>query len=64
VGDAGVLLGPGDDLPVVAELLRLAVAEPSLRATLQPRGEARLEHYTAALVAERMRTTLLALAAR
>ena len=58
VGDAGVLLGDDDDLPVVAELLHLAVSDPTLRETLAPRGKARLEHYAARAVAQLMRTRL------
>ncbi len=58
LGDAGVLLEEGDDLPVVAELLRLA---PELRDTLRPRAEARLEHYAADRVATLMRDHLTSL---
>ncbi len=61
VGDAGVLLGPEEGLDVIAELLHLAVNEPGLRATLRPRAEARLEHFAADRVAERMRAHLEAI---
>jgi glycosyltransferase involved in cell wall biosynthesis len=57
VGDAGVLLGPGDDLAVVAELLDIAVTS-SLRATVRPRAEARLDHYAAPRVAALMQEHL------
>ncbi len=60
VGDAGVLLDDRDDLPVVAELLRLA---PELREDVRPRAEARLQHYAADRVAGLMRTHLEALCA-
>ncbi len=63
VGDAGVLLAEIDDLPVVAELLHLAVSDPSLRATLAPRAAARLDRYAAPRVAEHMRARLEELAA-
>ncbi len=54
VGDAGVLLDETDDIPVVAELLHLAVTS-DLRETLRPRAEARLAHYAADRVAAQMR---------
>ncbi len=57
-GDAAVLLSDGDGLPVVAELLAFA---GELRATVRPRGEARLEHYAAPRVAELMREHLTSL---
>jgi glycosyltransferase involved in cell wall biosynthesis len=63
VGDAGILLGPDDELPEVAELLHLAVSDQSLRDTLRPRAEARLDHYAADRVAAHMRTCLEELAA-
>ncbi len=58
VGDAGVLAGFDDDLPVIAELLRLA---PELRDTLAPRAQARLDHFEADKVAATMRAVLEAL---
>ncbi len=63
VGDAGMLLDAGDDLPVVAELLHVAVSDPSLRTALTPRGDARLDHYAAPRVASQMRSRLEELAA-
>jgi glycosyltransferase involved in cell wall biosynthesis len=63
VGDAGMLLSDSDDLGVVAELLRVAVSDPSLRETLAPRMQARLEHYAADRVAAHMRARLEELAA-
>ncbi|MGI8623615.1 MAG: glycosyltransferase, partial [Solirubrobacteraceae bacterium] len=59
--DAGVLLAPGDDLAVVAELLHLAVDDPGLRAELAPRARARLDHFAADRTADRMREALLGL---
>jgi glycosyltransferase involved in cell wall biosynthesis len=60
VGDAGVMLGPEDDLAVVAELLHITVGS-DLRATVQPRAQARLDHYAAPRVAELMREHLASL---
>lgn len=58
LGDAGVLLDGSDDVPVVAELLRLA---PELRDDVRPRAEARLDHYAAPRVASLMREHLTSL---
>ncbi|MDQ6606149.1 MAG: glycosyltransferase [Actinomycetota bacterium] len=58
VGDAGVLLGEGDDLATVAELLRIVVGEPDLRDELRARGRRRLEFYDHARAAGRLREAL------
>jgi glycosyltransferase involved in cell wall biosynthesis len=61
IGDAGMLLGEGDGLDVVAELLHVVVSSGELRASLAERGERRLEAYDAARVAEKMRAAVQAL---
>jgi glycosyltransferase involved in cell wall biosynthesis len=63
VGDAGVLLGPGDELEVVAELLRIVAEDAELRGSLHARGEARLAQYTYERTAGRLREALLQVAA-
>ena len=45
VGDAALLVDPGEPLPVVAELGRLALSDPELRDELRARGRARLEAF-------------------
>jgi glycosyltransferase involved in cell wall biosynthesis len=62
VGDAGVLLGDGDDLDVVAELLHLAATDAGLRSELAARGERRLADYDAERTAAKMRAAVEALA--
>jgi len=62
VGDAGVLLGPQDSLDVVAELLRVVIGDPELRSELRERGRRRLDVYEYSRTAERLRSSLEALA--
>jgi glycosyltransferase involved in cell wall biosynthesis len=62
VGDAGVLVGEEDNLQTVAELLRIVIEDPELRAELRARGERRLAAYEYAGTAERLRERLTALA--
>jgi glycosyltransferase involved in cell wall biosynthesis len=64
VRDAGVLLGPDDNLEVVAELLRIVVGDEELRGELRERGERRLEQYTYARTSERLREALVAVNGR
>jgi L-malate glycosyltransferase len=64
VGDAGVLLGPDDNLEVVAELLRIVVSDAELRAELRARGERRLEEYAFARTSERLHDALVAVGGR
>jgi glycosyltransferase involved in cell wall biosynthesis len=61
VGDAGVLLDPSDDLDVVAELLRIVVADTELRGALRARGERRLEQFSYVRTAEALRSALEAI---
>lgn len=63
VGDAGVLLDPRDGVATVAELLRIMIGDPELRAELRARGARRLEAYGAGQTAALMRRHLEALAA-
>ena len=60
-GDAALMVGAEDDLPVVAELLHLAVTDGALRAELARRAQARLAHYDADRVAAAMRAAVEAL---
>jgi glycosyltransferase involved in cell wall biosynthesis len=62
VGDAGVLLGPEDDLGTVAELLDIVVGDAELRAELRRRAQARLAVFDRARTVEAMKRTLSALA--
>jgi glycosyltransferase involved in cell wall biosynthesis len=62
VGDAGIVLGDGDDAATAAEALRLVVSDGELRAELRVRGERRLEHYDAGRAAERLRALVTELA--
>jgi glycosyltransferase involved in cell wall biosynthesis len=62
VGDAGIVLGSGDDAAIAAEALRLVVADPDLGAELRVRGARRLEHYDAGRAAERLRAVVTELA--
>lgn len=62
VGDAALLVDD-PDLAVVAELLALAVGDAELRAELRRRGGARLESYAPAVVAQRLRAAVEAVAA-
>jgi len=57
VGDAAILVDD-PELPVVAELLHLAVTDASLRAELQRRSERRLAVYSPQLVARRLRAAV------
>lgn len=59
VGDAGMLLGPDDNLEVVAELLRIVVSDTELRAELRARGERRLEEYAFARASRRLHDALV-----
>lgn len=63
VGDAGILLGPDDNLEVVAELLRIVIGEDELRSELRSRGELRLDAYEYGRTAKLLRDTLSTLAA-
>lgn len=63
VGDAGVLLSSDDDAVTIAELLDIVVGDRQLQHDLRRRGESRLAHFDPADTAERMRRSLLALAA-
>ncbi len=63
VGDAGMLLGPKDNLEIVAELLRIVVGDSELRAELYRRGERRLERYGYDRTAGLLRETLTRVAA-
>jgi L-malate glycosyltransferase len=58
VGDAGVLLGPEDDLDTVAEALRIVTGDSELRDELRSRGERRLRAYDPANTASAMRAVL------
>jgi glycosyltransferase involved in cell wall biosynthesis len=58
LGDAGLLLGPGDDLAVTAELLHLAVTDTGLREELRRRAPARLAAYDPDAAAGRMRAVI------
>jgi glycosyltransferase involved in cell wall biosynthesis len=62
VGDAGVLLGPEDDLGTVAKLLDIVLSDAELRAELRRRGRARLAVFDREGTVEAMRCTLTALA--
>ena len=55
--DAALLVADRD-LAVVAELCRVALEDPALRATLRERGAARLAHFARAPVAARLRALL------
>ncbi|MEA2399232.1 MAG: hypothetical protein QOK25_2788 [Thermoleophilaceae bacterium] len=45
VGDAGALVEEGDGPGVLAELLRIVIGDPELRAELAARGRSRLQEY-------------------
>jgi glycosyltransferase involved in cell wall biosynthesis len=62
VGDAGVLLGPGDNAATVAELLRLVIGDAELRSELVARGARRCDYYAAGRTADRMRAAIEELA--
>jgi glycosyltransferase involved in cell wall biosynthesis len=62
VGDAGILLGPEDNLDVVAELLRIVIGDAELRAELKERGRRRLDVYEYGRTAQLLRRKLEALA--
>jgi glycosyltransferase involved in cell wall biosynthesis len=62
VGDAGVLLGDGDGLQTIAELLRIVVDDAELRAELAARAERRLAVYDHAATAAKLRSALEELA--
>jgi glycosyltransferase involved in cell wall biosynthesis len=64
VGDAGVLVDGDDGITTVAELLRIVIGDPELRAELARRGERRLaEEYDYDRIAARLRDTTTRLAA-
>ncbi|HEY1592848.1 MAG TPA: glycosyltransferase family 4 protein [Solirubrobacteraceae bacterium] len=63
VGDAGIVLGAGDDAATAAEAVRLVVEDGELRAELRARGARRLEHYDAGRAAEQLRAAITELAA-
>ena len=63
VGDAGIVLGAGDDAATAAEAVRLVVEDGELRAELRARGARRLEHYDAGRAAEQLRAAVTELAA-
>lgn len=56
-GDAALLVADRD-LAVVAELCRVVLEEPALRATLRERGAARVAHYAPGPVAAQLRALL------
>jgi glycosyltransferase involved in cell wall biosynthesis len=62
VGDAGIVLGAGDDAATAAEAVRLVVTDAELRAELRERGVRRLERYDAERAAERLQAVLTELA--
>jgi L-malate glycosyltransferase len=61
-GDAALLVEDRDPA-LVAELMHLAITDERLRSELRRRGEARLERYAPAVVAEQLRRTVEATAA-
>jgi glycosyltransferase involved in cell wall biosynthesis len=63
LGDAGILVGKGDNVEIVSELLPIAVGDDELRAELRARGERRLSEYAYERTAERVRDRLTSLAA-
>jgi len=63
VGEAGVLLAAEDRVATVAEVLRIVLADPELRAELRERGRRRLRDYDHARTEAVMRSRLEALAA-
>jgi glycosyltransferase involved in cell wall biosynthesis len=63
LGDAGILVGKGDNVEIVTELLPIAVGDDELRAELRARGERRLSEYAYERTAERVRDRLTSLAA-
>jgi glycosyltransferase involved in cell wall biosynthesis len=63
VGEAGVLVGAGDGVATVAELLRIVLGDHELRAELAGRGERRLAHYDHGRVGALLREQLEALCA-
>jgi glycosyltransferase involved in cell wall biosynthesis len=58
VGDAGLLLGPEDDVAVAAELLSIVTSDEELRSELRARGERRLGAYDSGATAARMRAVI------
>jgi glycosyltransferase involved in cell wall biosynthesis len=64
VADAGVLLSEHDDVATIAELLRIVIGDPELRAELRARGQRRLGDFDRAHVEALMRAQLEALTAR
>jgi glycosyltransferase involved in cell wall biosynthesis len=58
VGDAGVLVGAGDGVATVAELLQIVGSDDELRAELATRGEGRLAEYDYSAVAVALRAEL------
>jgi L-malate glycosyltransferase len=63
VGDAGLLLGPDDNLATVVELLRIVTRDGELRDELAARAERRLDAYEHARTAQLLREHLESLAA-
>jgi L-malate glycosyltransferase len=63
IDDAGVLLGPDDNVEVVAELLRIVIGDQELRAELRARGERRLSAYDCDRTATTLRARLDGVAA-
>jgi L-malate glycosyltransferase len=63
VGDAGVLLDADDGISTVAELLRIVVGDPELRAELRARGERRLALFDYGRTAQKLHEQLDTLAA-
>ncbi|HWC26928.1 MAG TPA: glycosyltransferase [Solirubrobacteraceae bacterium] len=57
-GDAALLVEPGDDESVVAELLALAVVDAELRGELRVRGTARVAAYAPEPTARKLRAAL------
>jgi glycosyltransferase involved in cell wall biosynthesis len=58
-GDAALLV-PDEDPAVIAELVHLAVNDETLRSELRRRGQTRVAEYAPELVAERLRSALVA----
>ena len=58
MGDAGILLGPEDDVATAGELLTTVVSDAELRAELRARGQRRLTAYDAEATAVRMRSAI------
>jgi glycosyltransferase involved in cell wall biosynthesis len=59
VGDAGILLGPEDEVDTIAELLAIVAADRQLRQELHRRGDRRLAVYDHQATEQRMRQMLV-----